>query len=114
MSAIEAFEQALTHSERQVVARLTTPRDIQAFLDELTYSAEAVYRCPLRVLRERIAHWFWTLCPAPGMTTICWPFTSAMGIEERESSTSNELEERAKFWNQPAACTEHGRSKRHC
>jgi hypothetical protein len=58
MSAIEAFEQALTNSERQVVARLTTPRDIQAFLDELTYSAEAVYRCPLRVLRERIAHCF--------------------------------------------------------
>jgi len=58
MSAIEAFEQALSHSERQVVARLTTPRDIQAFLDELPYSAEAIYRCPLRVLRERLAHCF--------------------------------------------------------
>jgi hypothetical protein len=58
MSAIEAFEQALSDSERQVVARLTTPRDIQAFLDELLYSAEPIYRCPLRVLRERIAHCF--------------------------------------------------------
>jgi hypothetical protein len=56
MSAVEAFEQALSHSERQVVARLTKPREIQAFLDELPYSAEATYRCPLRVLRERIAH----------------------------------------------------------
>lgn len=58
MSAVEAFEQTLSHSERRVVARLTTPRDIQAFLDELPYSAEAIYRCPLRVLRERIAHCF--------------------------------------------------------
>lgn len=58
MSAVEAFEQALSHSERQAVARLTRPRDIQAFLDELPYSAEAIYRCPLRVLRERLAHCF--------------------------------------------------------
>jgi len=58
MPAVETFEQALSSSERQVVARLTTPRDIQVFLDELPYSAEAIYRCPLRVLRERIAHCF--------------------------------------------------------
>jgi len=58
MSAVEAFEKALSHSERQVVARLTTARDIQAFLDELPYSAETIYRCPLRVLRERLAHCF--------------------------------------------------------
>ena len=58
MSAVEAFEQALSHSERQFVARLTTARDIQAFLDELPYSAETIYRCPLRVLRERLAHCF--------------------------------------------------------
>ena len=58
MSAVEAFEQALSHSERQVVARLNTPQDIQAFLDALPYSAEAIYRCPLRVLRDRLAHCF--------------------------------------------------------
>jgi hypothetical protein len=58
MSAVETFEQVLTNSERQVVARLTTPSKIQAFLDELPYSAKGVYRCPLRVLRERIAHCF--------------------------------------------------------
>jgi len=58
MSAVEAFEQALSRAERQVVARLSRPRDIQAFLDDLPYSAEAIYRCPLRVLRERIAHCF--------------------------------------------------------
>jgi len=58
MSAVKAFEQALSHSERQVVARLKTPPDIQAFLDELPYSAEPIYRCPLRVLRDRLAHCF--------------------------------------------------------
>ncbi len=56
MSAVEAFEQSLSQSERQVMAQLTTPQDIQAFLDEVPYSAEATDRCPLRVLRERIAH----------------------------------------------------------
>ncbi len=58
MSAVEAFEQALNRSERQVVARMTTPRDIQAFLDGVSYSTEPIYRCPLRVLRERLAHCF--------------------------------------------------------
>jgi hypothetical protein len=48
----------LTESERQVVAGLNHPAKIQAFLDELHYSTEHIYRCPLRVLRERIAHCF--------------------------------------------------------
>ncbi len=38
--------------------RLSTPGRIQAFLDEVAYSAESEYRCPLRVLRERTAHCF--------------------------------------------------------
>jgi hypothetical protein len=58
MSAAEDFNQALTQSERRVTARLTTPRKIQDFLDRLAYSTEAIYRCPLRVLRERIGHCF--------------------------------------------------------
>jgi hypothetical protein len=58
MSAVEDFNQALTQSERQAIATLTTPRKIQDFLDGLAYSTETIYRCPLRVLRERIAHCF--------------------------------------------------------
>lgn len=58
MSAVEDFNQALIQSERQVIATLTTPRKIQDFLDGLAYSTETIYRCPLRVLRERIAHCF--------------------------------------------------------
>jgi len=56
MSAVEHFNQALTKFERQMMAGLTTPRKIQDFLDELPYSLETIYRCPLRVLRDRVAH----------------------------------------------------------
>jgi hypothetical protein len=44
MTTIEDFDQALTKSERQVMAQLTTPSKIQAFLDNLTYSVDANYR----------------------------------------------------------------------
>jgi hypothetical protein len=56
MPAIAAFDDALTRSERKVIAHLTTPAKIQAFLDGVKYSTEDSYRCPLRVVRERIAH----------------------------------------------------------
>ena len=56
MSAVEHFNQALTKFERQMMAGLTTPRKIQYFLDGLPYSLETIYRCPLRVLRDRVAH----------------------------------------------------------
>jgi len=58
MPAVEHFDQALSESERKIMARLTTPRKIQDFLDELAYSLETIYRCPLRVFRERVAHCF--------------------------------------------------------
>ena len=50
------FDQHLTKSDRRILSRLTTPNKIQAFLDDLEYSKEEMYRCPLRVLRERVAH----------------------------------------------------------
>ncbi len=46
----------LTKSERQLLKPLRTPEKIQAFLDQLAYSTEETYRCPLRALRERVAH----------------------------------------------------------
>jgi hypothetical protein len=55
---MEAFEQALTETERRILARLATPEGIQAFLDDIPYSTDPIYRCPLRVLRERVAHCF--------------------------------------------------------
>lgn len=44
--------------ELQVFARLDSPSKIQAYLDELPYSTEEIYRCPRRVLRDRRAHCF--------------------------------------------------------
>ncbi len=51
-----AFTAALTPAEAELLAGLTTPLLIQAFLDTLAYSSEDRYRCPLTVLRDRTAH----------------------------------------------------------
>jgi hypothetical protein len=58
MSSLLNFRQQLSQSERRLFETLTTPTRIQAFLDEVPYSTEHVYRCPVRVLRERVAHCF--------------------------------------------------------
>jgi hypothetical protein len=58
MSTVGDFGQALTQSEQRKIAQLSTPRKIQDFLDQLPYSVESVYRCPLRVFREHTAHCF--------------------------------------------------------
>ena len=58
ISVLKDFEQALTEPEQREWARLTSPRKIQDFLDGIPYSNESGYRCPLRVLRERMAHCF--------------------------------------------------------
>ena len=58
-----SLEDHLTPSQRDLFAGLSTPVKIQAFLDDVPYSAEdatgkdtASNRCPLRVLQERQAH----------------------------------------------------------
>ena len=58
MHAWTAFEKEATESERRTFDRLTAPAEVQAFLDGVTYSSEEIYRCPLRVLRERKGHCF--------------------------------------------------------
>lgn len=52
------FERVLNKTEYRFLKTLTHPARIQAFLDEIPYSTEPVYRCPLRVLRERVGHCF--------------------------------------------------------
>jgi hypothetical protein len=54
----DVLEEALTKAEQRVMAGLTSPPKIQEFLDKTSYSTEDIYRCPLRVLRERRAHCF--------------------------------------------------------
>jgi hypothetical protein len=50
------FEEHLDPQQRQVFAGLNSPARIQAFLDQIPYSAENANRCPLSVLRDRVAH----------------------------------------------------------
>jgi hypothetical protein len=54
----DPFDRMLTSSEQRTVEGLTSPSKIQEFLDQTSYSTENLYRCPLRVLRERRAHCF--------------------------------------------------------
>jgi hypothetical protein len=42
--------------ERSALKALRSPLLIQRYLDALEYSAEPVYRCPVRVVRDRMAH----------------------------------------------------------
>jgi hypothetical protein len=55
---VDPFGGLLKRSEQRIMARLTSPPEIQGFLDETSYSTEDIYRCPLRVLRDRRAHCF--------------------------------------------------------
>ena len=58
MCAVKHFDHSLSKSERQKIAGLTSPIRIQDYLDQLEYSADPFYRCPLRVLRDAKAHCF--------------------------------------------------------
>jgi hypothetical protein len=52
------FIQALNNQERRLIADLDSPQKIQMFLNSILYSSDPIYRCPLRVLRDRVAHCF--------------------------------------------------------
>ncbi len=56
--AAEEFLAALEPAERRQFLGLDSPAAIQAFLDDIPYSADPFYRCPRRVLRDRRAHCF--------------------------------------------------------
>jgi hypothetical protein len=58
VAVLEAFDSKLTEAERGILYGLTSPVKIQGFLDEIGYSTDEFYRCPLRVLREQTAHCF--------------------------------------------------------
>lgn len=58
MARLKEVWQRLPKEEFKFLATLSTPAKIQAFLDEIPYSTDPIYRCPLRVLRERVAHCF--------------------------------------------------------
>lgn len=53
---LASFEARLTPDERASLDALTSPAAIQAYLDATPYSTEERDRCPLNVLRDRVAH----------------------------------------------------------
>jgi hypothetical protein len=58
MSMEETLQKYVDENERRALDRLNSPAAIQAFLDDIPYSTDHFYRCPLRVWRERTAHCF--------------------------------------------------------
>ncbi|MBN2086422.1 MAG: hypothetical protein JW748_14480 [Anaerolineales bacterium] len=56
MLAWDEFERLSTNAERRTIARLATPEKLQAFLNDLPYRSEEIYRSPLRVLRDGRGH----------------------------------------------------------
>ncbi len=61
-SAVRELARQLSAKEKKLLAGLTTPARIQAFLDETPYSTDPIYRCPLSVIRQRRAHCFDGAC----------------------------------------------------
>jgi hypothetical protein len=55
---IDRLDAQLISSDRQILAGLDGPGDIQAFLNTVSYSEDKFYRCPLRLLRDRKGHCF--------------------------------------------------------
>ncbi len=65
--SLRALFAALSASQRRALTALKAPEHIQAFLDATPYSAESIYRAPLRVVRDRKAHCFDGACFAAAM-----------------------------------------------
>jgi hypothetical protein len=53
-----SFHNSLNNEELQTIFSLNSPGKIQAFLDSIPYSSEPIYRCPLQVIQDRVAHCF--------------------------------------------------------
>jgi hypothetical protein len=52
----KVLEDFLDEKQKSVLASLTSPAKIQAFLDATPYSASDENRCPRRVIQDRLAH----------------------------------------------------------
>jgi hypothetical protein len=52
----DPLEDRLNSEQKSILESLTTPYNIQSFLDSIPYSAENVDRCPLEVIQDRKAH----------------------------------------------------------
>jgi hypothetical protein len=57
-AAVDRFLASLEAPERDLLRGLDSPLRIQELLDSIPYSVDRFYRCPRRVLRDRVAHCF--------------------------------------------------------
>ena len=57
-NAARVFRETLTKKEWKLFSQLKSPARIQEYLDQLPYSSEDRYRCPLDVIRDHKAHCF--------------------------------------------------------
>jgi hypothetical protein len=74
-------------SDLLLPAWLDSPAAIQAFLDEMPYSADPFYRCPLRVLRDHTAHCFdGALFAAAALRPLGFPPVIVEMLAERDDS----------------------------
>jgi hypothetical protein len=71
---VDPFGGMLTRLEQGIMRSLRSPAKIQEFLDQTSYSTEDIYRCPLRVLRDRRAHCFdGAVFAAAGLRSLGFP-----------------------------------------
>jgi hypothetical protein len=66
-SSLRALFAALDPAQRRELQALKAPEHIQSYLDATPYSSEAIYRAPLRVVRDRRAHCFDGACFAAAL-----------------------------------------------
>jgi hypothetical protein len=58
MKQTMSIDSSLNDKDLRIISALDSPVRIQAFLDSISYSSEPVYRCPLQVIQDRLAHCF--------------------------------------------------------
>ncbi len=56
MDVMDEFERRMSPRDRELFNSLNSPFEIQAFLDSIPYSPDALDRCPLAVLEDRKGH----------------------------------------------------------
>lgn len=52
------FLKSINSDQRKIFLNLNSIEKIQSFLDSIVYSSDPIYRCPLRVFKEKVGHCF--------------------------------------------------------
>ncbi len=99
MDTVKAFEKSLDKPARKIFFSLNSPIKIQAFLDEIPYSAEDRYRCPRSVLRDRQAHCYdGALFAAAALRRLGYPPLVVDMFAERDDDHVVAIYKRDEYW----------------